>query len=42
MVTSQGYVDDAGTETRAASELNLLYDLLNTPGRHSYDGSTCS
>jgi integrase len=35
MVTSQRYVDGAGTETRAAAELNPLYDLLNTPGRHS-------
>jgi site-specific recombinase XerD len=33
MVTSQRYVDGAGTETRAASELNPLYDLLKTDGR---------
>ena len=32
MVTSQRYVDGAGTETRAASELNPLYDLLKTEG----------
>jgi len=30
MVTSQRYVDGAGIETRAASELNPLYKLLNT------------
>jgi site-specific recombinase XerD len=35
MVTSQRYVDGAGTETRAASELNPLYDLLNASGRDS-------
>jgi site-specific recombinase XerD len=35
MVTSQRYVDGAGTETRAAAELNPLYELLNTQGRHS-------
>jgi len=35
MVTSQRYVDGAGIETRAAAELNPLYDLLNTPERHS-------
>jgi site-specific recombinase XerD len=29
MVTSQRYVDGAGTETRAAAELNSLYDLLS-------------
>jgi integrase len=34
MVTSQRYVDGAGTETRAASELNPLYDLLKTQQRH--------
>lgn len=28
MVTSQRYVDGAGSETRAASELNPLYDLI--------------
>ena len=33
MVTSQRYVDGAGTETRAASELNPLYDLLKADGR---------
>ena len=27
MVTSQHYVDGAGNETRAASELNPLYEL---------------
>jgi hypothetical protein len=32
MVTSQRYVGGAGTETRAASELNPLYDLLKTGG----------
>jgi integrase len=30
MVTSQRYVDGAGTETRAATELNPLYDILST------------
>lgn len=35
MVTSQRYVDGAGTETRAASEMNPLYDLLKTEGHHS-------
>lgn len=35
MVTSQRYVDGAGTETRAAAELNPLYDLLDTRGRRS-------
>jgi integrase len=35
MVTSQRYVDGAGTETRAASELNPLYGLLNSSGSHS-------
>jgi integrase len=34
MVTSQRYVDGAGTETRAAAELNPLYHLLNTRGGH--------
>jgi integrase len=34
MVTSQRYVDGAGTETRAASQLNPLYDLLKTQERH--------
>jgi integrase len=34
MVTSQRYVDGAGTETRAASELNPLYELLNARERH--------
>lgn len=34
MVTSQRYVDGAGTETRAASELNPLYGLLKTDGRN--------
>lgn len=29
MVTSQRYVDGAGTETRSAAELNPLYGLLN-------------
>jgi site-specific recombinase XerD len=32
MVTSQRYVDGAGTETRTASELNPLYDLLKADG----------
>lgn len=32
MVTSQRYVDGAGTDTRSAAELNPLYDLLNTHG----------
>jgi integrase len=32
MVTSQRYVDGAGTETRAASELNPLYNLIKTDG----------
>lgn len=35
MVTSQRYVDGAGTETRAAAELNPLYELLNAKERHS-------
>jgi site-specific recombinase XerD len=35
MVTSQRYVDGAGTETRPAAELNPLYNLLSTPKRHS-------
>ena len=30
MVTSQRYVDGAGTDTRAAAELNPLYELLTT------------
>ena len=30
MVTSQRYVDGAGTETRLAAGLNPLYGLLNT------------
>jgi hypothetical protein len=34
MVTSQRYVDGAGTETRAASELNPLYDSTNQSGTH--------
>ncbi|BBY46820.1 hypothetical protein MARA_02500 (plasmid) [Mycolicibacterium arabiense] len=33
MVTSQRYVDGAGTDTRTAAELNPLYDLLNTRQR---------
>lgn len=33
MVTSKRYVDGAGTETRAASELNPLYDLLKADGQ---------
>ncbi|AFM20257.1 site-specific recombinase XerD (plasmid) [Mycolicibacterium chubuense NBB4] len=32
MVTSQRYVDGAGTETRAAAALNLLHGLLKAPG----------
>jgi site-specific recombinase XerD len=35
MVTSQRYVDGAGTETRAASELNPLYKLLKARERPS-------
>jgi integrase len=35
MVTSQRYVDGAGTETRSAAELNPLYDLLNSHERNS-------
>jgi hypothetical protein len=30
MGTSQRYVDGAGTDTRAAAELNPLYELLTT------------
>lgn len=29
MVTSQRYVDGAGTETRSAAELNPLYSVLD-------------
>ena len=35
MLTLQSCVEGAGTETRAAAELNPLYDLLDTRGRHS-------
>jgi len=35
MVTSQRYVDGAGTETRSAAQLNPLYDLLNSHKRNS-------
>ncbi|MGY4651337.1 integrase [Mycobacterium sp. URHB0021] len=35
MVTSQRYVDGAGNETRAASELNPLYELLKPREQHS-------
>ena len=35
MVTSQRYVDGAGNETRAASELNPLYQLLKHREQHS-------
>ena len=35
MVTSQRYVDGAGTDTRSAAELNPLYNLLATHGRDS-------
>lgn len=35
MVTSQRYVDGAGTETRAAAELNPLYGLLSGEKPHS-------
>lgn len=33
MVTSQRYVDGAGTDTRSAIELNPLYRLIATPPR---------
>ncbi|WP_161600585.1 tyrosine-type recombinase/integrase [Mycolicibacterium hodleri] len=33
MVTSQRYVDGAGTDTRTVAELNPLYDLLDTRKR---------
>ena len=35
MVTSQRYVDGAGIDTRAAAELNPLYDILATTRRQS-------
>jgi site-specific recombinase XerD len=35
MVTSQRYVDGAGTDTRSAAELNPLYDLLSADGGDS-------
>jgi site-specific recombinase XerD len=35
MVTSQRYVDGAGTDTRSAAELNPLYDILATTRRQS-------
>ena len=34
MVTSQRYVDGAGTDTRSAAERNPLYDILGARGRH--------
>ncbi|MGV7724173.1 tyrosine-type recombinase/integrase [Mycobacterium kansasii] len=37
MVTSQRYVDGAGTDTRSAAELNPLYDLLSRHGGISDD-----
>ena len=35
MVTSQRYVDGAGNDTRAATELNPLYDTLASKSQQS-------
>ena len=41
MVTSQRYVDGAGNETRAASELNPLYELLKPREQRLLGQLTC-
>lgn len=42
MVTSQRYVDGAGTETRSAAELNPLYELLSGYGPDSQNGPSAA